>query len=81
MVLILHEFSKNDFLGQGTDNNSNIKRCKHDVRLCIPPAFNRLGLMKPAHFREKNEDAFMFTLGPGLVIHKDAICRLLRNGA
>ena len=78
-VLILHESSENDFLGQGTD--SNIKRCKHDVRLCIPPAFNRLGLMKPAHFREYNENTFVFTLESGLVIHKDAICRLLRNGA
>ena len=37
--------------------------------------------MKPAHFREKNENVFMFTLGSGLVIHKDAIFRLLRNGA
>ena len=78
-VLILHAFSKNDFLGQGTDNN--IKRCKHDVRLCIPSAFTRLVLMKPAHFREKNENAFMFTLESVLVIHKDAIYRLLRNGA
>ena len=78
-VLILHEFSKNGFLGQGTDNN--IKRCKHEVRLCIPSAFNRLRIMKPAHFREKNENAFMFTLDSRLVIHKGAICRLLRNGA
>ena len=78
-VLILHEPSKNYFLGQGTD--SNTKRCKHDARLCIPPASNRLRHMKPAHFREKNENAFMFTLGSGLVIHKDSICRLLRNGA
>ena len=67
------------FLGQGTDNN--IKRYKHEVRLCIPSAFNRLRIMKPAHFREKNENAFVFTLYSGLVIHKDAICRLLRNGA
>ena len=80
-VLILYEFSRNDFRGQGTD--SNIKRCKHDVRLCrVPSAFNRLiRIMKPAHFREKNENAFMFTLDSGLVIHKGAICRLLRNGA
>ena len=72
-------YSKNDFLGQGTDNN--IKKCKHDVRLCIPSAFNRLRNMRPAHFGEKNEDASMFTLDSGLVIHKDVICRLLRNGA
>ena len=55
-VLILHEYSKNDLLGQGTDNN--IKKCKHDVRLCIPSAFSRLRNMRPAHFGEKNEDAF-----------------------
>jgi len=32
-VVVFHEFSKNGFLGQGTDNN--IKTCK-DKRVCIP---------------------------------------------
>ena len=33
-VVLFHEYSKNDFLGQGTDNNI---KCNKDSRLCIPP--------------------------------------------
>ena len=35
-LIVYHEYSKNDFMGQGQD--SNIKRCSTDVRLCTPPS-------------------------------------------
>ena len=77
-LIIFHEFSKNDFMGQGTDNN--IKRCK-DVRLCIPSLINKLRAMKPSAFEEQNRDKFVFTMSDGKVLPKVVVERLLREAA
>ena len=61
-LIVYHEFSKNDFMGQGTGNN--IKRCK-DVRLCIPSLINKPRVMKPSAFEEKNRGQFVFTMSDG----------------
>ena len=55
-LIIYHEFSKNDFIVQGQDNNT--KRCSADVRLCIPSLINKLRVMNPSAFEEKNRDSF-----------------------
>ena len=61
-LILSHEFSKNDFMGQGTGNN--IKRCK-DVRLCIPSLIDKPRVMKPSAFEEKNRGQFVFTMSDG----------------
>ena len=77
-LIVFHEFSKNDFMGQGTDNN--IKRC-NDVRLCIPSLINKLRVMKPSAFEEQNRDKFVFTMSDGKVLPKVVVERLLREAA
>jgi len=74
-LIVHHEFSKNDFMGQGQDNN--IKRCSADVRLCIPALINKLRVMNPPAFEEKNRDSFLFTMPDGKVLPKIAVERLL----
>ena len=63
-VVVFHEFPKNDFLGEGTDNN--IKMCA-DKRLCIPTWLNTLTLRKlnPRMFRDGNSDGSMLTMADG----------------
>ena len=78
-VIVYHEYSKNDFMGQGTDNN--IKRCKKDPRLCIPSLFNKLRVLNPSAFEESNRDAFLFTMSDGKVLSKLVVERLLRSAA
>jgi integrase len=77
-VVLFHEYSKNDFLGQGTDNNT--KRNK-DRRLCIPTLLNKLRELNPGMFLESNSDNFMLTLSDGKVLPKVVIERLLREAA
>ena len=77
-LIVFHEFSKNDFMGQGTDNN--IKRC-NDVRLCIPSLINKLRVMKPSAFEEQNRDKFVFVMSDGKVLPKVVVERLLREAA
>ena len=77
-VVLFHEYSKNDFLGQGTDNNI---KCNKDKRLCIPTLLNKLRRMKPEMFTEAKADSFMLTLSDGKVLPKVAVGRLLREAA
>ena len=77
-IIVYHEFSKNDFMGQGTDNN--IKKC-NDLRLCIPSLINKLRVMKPSAFEEQNRDKFVFTMSDGKVLPKVVVERLLREAA
>ena len=78
-VIVHHEYSKTDFMGQGTDNN--IKRCKKDRRLCIPSLFSKLRVMNPSAFEERTRDAFLFTMSDGKVLSKIVVERLLRAAA
>ena len=78
-LIVYHEYSKNDFMGQGQDNN--IKRCSADVRLCIPALINKLRVMNPSAFEEKNRDSFFLTMSDGKVLPKCAVERLLRTAA
>ena len=66
---MFHEFSKNDFLGQDTDNN--IKKCS-DTRMCIPTWLNALRRLDPAVFKESRSDEFMLTMTDGTVLPKVA---------
>jgi hypothetical protein len=77
-LIIYHELSKNDFMGQGTDNN--IKRCK-DARLCIPSLINKLIIMRHSAFEEENSDQFVFTMSDGKILPKVKVERLLRQAA
>ena len=75
-VVLFHEYSKNDFLGQGTDNNI---KCNKDKRLCIPTLLNKLRSLNPGMFTEANSDTHMLTLSDGKVLPKVVIERLLRS--
>lgn len=77
-VVVFHEFSKNDFLGQGTDNNI---RTNKDKRFCIPSWLNTLRRLNPAMFRESNSDNFMLTMTDGTVLPKVVVERLLKEAA
>ena len=77
-VVVFHEFSKNDFLGQGTDNN--IKKCS-DTRMCIPTWLNTLRRLNPAVFKESRSDEFMLTMTDGTVLPKVVIERLLKEAS
>ena len=77
-LIVYHEFSENDFMGQGTDNN--ITRCK-DVRLCILSLISKFRVMRPSAFEEQNRDKFVFTMSDGKVLSKVVVERLLREAA
>ena len=79
-LIAYHEFSKNGFMGQGQDNNA--KRCSTDVRLCTPSLINKLRVMNPSAFEEKNRDSFRFAMSDGKkVLPKIAVERRLRTAA
>ena len=77
-VVVFHEFSKNDSLDQGTDND--IKTCA-DERLCIPTWLNTLRTLNPRMFREEDSGSFMLTLPDGTVLPGVVIERLLKEAA
>ena len=76
--MLFHEYSKNGFLGQGTDNNI---KCNKDKRLCIPTLLNKLRSLNPGMFTEANSDTHMLTLSDGKVLPKVVIERLLKEAA
>ena len=51
------------------------------MRLCIPALINKLRVMNPSAFEEKNRDSFFFTMSDGKVLPKCAVERLLRMAA
>ena len=77
-VVLFHEYSKNDFLGQGTANNI---KCNKDKRLCSPTLLKKLRRMKPKIITDAKADALMLTLSDGKVLPKVAVERLLREAA
>ena len=77
-VVVFHESSKNDFLGQGTGNS--IKKCS-GTRMCIPTWISTLRRLNPAVFKDSRSDEFMLTMTDGTVLPKVVIERLLKEAS
>ena len=75
-MAIFHEFSKNDFLGQGAC--SNIRACS-DHRFCVVSWMNILRRDFPEAL--SSSDAFFLRLENGKVLHRDRVGSLLRGAA
>ena len=75
-IVVFHEFSKNDFLGQGACNN--IFGCM-DRRFCVVSWMSTLRREHPKVFSVR--DAFLLRLSDGKVLHRDRVEGLLRGAA
>ena len=73
---MFHEFSKNDFLGQGACNN--IFGCM-DHRFCVVSWMGTLRRDHPKVFTVR--DAFLLRLSNGKVLYRDRVGGLLRGAA
>ena len=77
-VAIFHEFSKNDFLGQGACNNNILRACS-DRRFCVVPWVDILRQTFPEAL--SSSDAFLLRLENGKVLHRGCVESLLSGAA
>ena len=75
-VGVHHDFSKSDWMGQGSD--SNIKAARERA-FSLPHLWNQLRQMQPEHF--VNEEKYLFTREDGSVLSKADIEKPLKEAS